>query len=227
MNYVISDIHGCYKQYKELLEKISFSDEDTLYVLGDSVDRGPEPIKVLDDLMARKNVVYIVGNHDVNMLRVMKMKRKKKMSKDEQLEYQEWRSDGGMITEEWLLTLSEEHRQKIYEYLENALLYEELVIEGKTFVLVHAGIQNFNPEKKMNEYELYELVEGRTNYSKRYFSDENTYLVTGHTPTFFIRGYGKAEVYKNNGHIAVDCGCAYGGKLAAYCLETGEVFYVK
>lgn len=227
MNYVISDIHGCYKQYKELLEKISFSNEDTLYVLGDSVDRGPEPIKVLDDLMARKNVVYIVGNHDVNMLRVMKMKRKKKMSKDEQLEYQEWRSDGGMITEEWLLTLSEEHRQKIYEYLENALLYEELIIDEKKYILVHAGIQNFNPEKKMNEYELYELVEGRTDYSKRYFSDENTYLVTGHTPTFFIRGYSKAEVYKNNGHIAVDCGCAYGGNLAAYCLETGEAFYVK
>ena len=38
MIYAVSDIHGCYRQYKEVLEKIAFSDEDTLYVLG-SFDR--------------------------------------------------------------------------------------------------------------------------------------------------------------------------------------------
>jgi serine/threonine protein phosphatase 1 len=41
MTYVIADIHGCYEQYKALLEKINFSASDTLYVLGDVIDRGP------------------------------------------------------------------------------------------------------------------------------------------------------------------------------------------
>ncbi len=54
MRYVISDIHGCYEQYRLLLEKIRFSDNDRLYVLGDAVDRGPEPIKVLQDMMRRR-----------------------------------------------------------------------------------------------------------------------------------------------------------------------------
>lgn len=54
MRYVISDIHGCYEQYRLLLEKIRFSDNDELYVLGDAVDRGPEPIKVLQDMMRRR-----------------------------------------------------------------------------------------------------------------------------------------------------------------------------
>lgn len=45
MKYIISDIHGCFDQYQKLLEKINFSSEDKLYVLGDAADRGPESIK--------------------------------------------------------------------------------------------------------------------------------------------------------------------------------------
>ena len=41
--YVISDIHGNYDLFMELLKKIKLSGKDTLYVLGDVVDRGPHP----------------------------------------------------------------------------------------------------------------------------------------------------------------------------------------
>ena len=44
MRYIIADIHGCYNEYINLLKKIKFTDKDTLYILGDVVDRGPEPI---------------------------------------------------------------------------------------------------------------------------------------------------------------------------------------
>ena len=72
MRYIIADIHGCYAEYRKLLEKIHFSEEDDLYILGDAMDRGPEPIKVIQDIMMRSNVVYIIGNHDYVMLHVMK-----------------------------------------------------------------------------------------------------------------------------------------------------------
>lgn len=65
MHWAISDIHGCYEEYRALLEKIHFSSQDTLYFLGDAVDRGPEPMKVVLDLAARKNVVPLLGNHDL------------------------------------------------------------------------------------------------------------------------------------------------------------------
>lgn len=61
MNYVISDIHGYYNQFIELLELIQLNDDDTLYVLGDVVDRGPNPIKTLLKLMEMPNAVCIVG----------------------------------------------------------------------------------------------------------------------------------------------------------------------
>ena len=49
--YVISDIHGEYDKFITLLEKIDLKDSDTLYILGDVVDRGPNPVKTLLKLM--------------------------------------------------------------------------------------------------------------------------------------------------------------------------------
>ena len=49
MIYAMSDIHGQYEQFLTLLEQIGIRKEDTLYILGDVVDRGPEPMKILKD----------------------------------------------------------------------------------------------------------------------------------------------------------------------------------
>ena len=64
MHYVMSDLHGCYEEYLELLRKIRFSDEDVLYVLGDVIDRGPETVTLLQDMMMRSNVIPLIGNHE-------------------------------------------------------------------------------------------------------------------------------------------------------------------
>ena len=64
MIYVMADIHGCYEEFMELLEKISFSEQDELFVLGDVLDRGSEPIKVMQEIMGRKNVTFLLGNHE-------------------------------------------------------------------------------------------------------------------------------------------------------------------
>ena len=50
MIYAMSDLHGCYELYRAMLEKIRFGNDDTLYVLGDCVDRGPEGIRIVRDL---------------------------------------------------------------------------------------------------------------------------------------------------------------------------------
>lgn len=66
--YVISDIHGEYERFMELLEEIELKDTDTLYVLGDVLDRGEHPIKVILKLMEMPNAFCIVGNHEVMAL---------------------------------------------------------------------------------------------------------------------------------------------------------------
>ena len=70
--YVISDIHGQYDMFMDLLEKISLQDSDTLYILGDILDRGPHPVKTLRKLMLMPNVICIVCNHELMALESMK-----------------------------------------------------------------------------------------------------------------------------------------------------------
>ena len=61
-SYVIADIHGEYDLFMELLDKIGLHDWDTLYILGDVVDRGPNPVKTLLKLMEMPNVVLFHKN---------------------------------------------------------------------------------------------------------------------------------------------------------------------
>lgn len=70
--YVISDIHGHYEKFEKMLKKIDLKDEDTLYVLGDILDRGPNPIKTLFKLMEMPNAICIVGNHELMALECFK-----------------------------------------------------------------------------------------------------------------------------------------------------------
>lgn len=236
MIYIISDIHGCYDEYMELLRKINFKDSDELYILGDIVDRGPHPIKVLQDMMMRSNVFPIIGNHDyvaLMMLRKLSVEITGDnvdnfMSNDDMISYMHWISDGGETTIKEFTTLDMEEREDILEYLEEEFsLYHDFSLNGKRYVLAHAGINDFEEDKDLEKYDLKDFLFYRADYNKRYFTDKNTYLVTGHTPTLKIRNDKKPLVYNGNGHIAIDCGCVYGGQLAVYCVDTGEVFYVK
>ena len=64
MNYVVGDIHGEYDRFIEIIKKIQLKDSDSLYILGDIVDRGSHPIKTLLKLMEMPNVICLVGNHE-------------------------------------------------------------------------------------------------------------------------------------------------------------------
>ena len=55
--YACSDIHGQYSLFQKMLDGISFSDKDTLFIVGDIIDRGPDSIPMLQDIMNRKNVI--------------------------------------------------------------------------------------------------------------------------------------------------------------------------
>ena len=64
MHYVMSDIHGCYEEFIEMLELINFKNEDDLYILGDILDRGENPIKILQYIKNKSNIHMLLGNHE-------------------------------------------------------------------------------------------------------------------------------------------------------------------
>lgn len=234
MRYLISDIHGCYEEYRELLDKINFSKDDELYILGDSMDRGPDSIKVIQDLIPRPNTTYIIGNHDYLMYYFMKkiiVKTAREifldyLPEDDLLDFTSWVQDGGEITLRQFIALSQSEQQAILKYLADASMYKVIEDRGKKYILTHAGIDNFSGGKNLNEYNCFDFIYARPDYTKRYYQDKNIYVVSGHTPTPLIRKDRFPIVYQGNGHIAIDCGCVFGGQIAAYCIETGEISYV-
>lgn len=71
MNYCVSDIHGCSKTLRALLRSISLTPTDTVYFLGDYVDRGPDSKGVLDIVMGMPNAICLKGNHEDMMLKAL------------------------------------------------------------------------------------------------------------------------------------------------------------
>lgn len=231
--YVMGDIHGEYDMFISLLEKIDLKDTDTLYVLGDVVDRGPHPIKVLLKLMEMPNAICLVGNHELMALECLEFLMQEITdisieSLDEKMmdNLVTWQYNGSMTTIDEFRELTHEMKREIIDYIKEFLIYEEITVSGKNFLLVHGGLGNYYPGKDIEDYSLKELVWDRAEYDIKYYDDK--YVVTGHTPTQSIIGNPRpGYIFKENNHIALDCGCnSPDGRLAAICLDTGKEYYI-
>ena len=227
MHYAISDIHGCLDKYLALLERISFSDGDTLFFLGDAADRGPDGIGVIRDLMRRPNVISLLGNHE-DMFRKTARCLGKKLTGDERRAYERtfrnWTErNGGLVTWEAYLRLEPEEQRRILAWMEGLPGSYEIALGGKAFLLAHAGVGLYQPEKPLSACELHDFIWERMDYRQVYY--KNKLLVTGHTPTAFIDPAMAGRILQRNNHIAIDCGAVYCGRLGCVCLETLEEFY--
>ena len=59
--YAVSDLHGQYGIFDKLLERIGFSEDDFMYVLGDAIDRGPDGVRILQRIMNAPNMDLLIG----------------------------------------------------------------------------------------------------------------------------------------------------------------------
>ena len=69
--YVMSDIHGNAERFNSIINQIELKPEDSLYVLGDVIDRYPDGIRILRLLMSLPNVKLLLGNHEYMMLEAL------------------------------------------------------------------------------------------------------------------------------------------------------------
>ena len=235
MLYVLSDIHGHYEAYRAILEAIRFSSRDILYVLGDVIDRGPDGIRILQDMMVRPNVVPILGNHELTaaaclswLLGEITEESLAALGQAQLAALQDWIANGGAPTLQALRPLCREERAEILEYLQDMELYAQVTAGGRSFVLVHAGLDHFSPHKPLEDYELEDFLFCRPNLDKTFY--KNQYLVYGHTPTrLLLQEAGEPpedKILRRGRQISIDCGRGFGGRLGCLCLDTLEEFYV-
>lgn len=233
MIYVMSDIHGEYEKYKAMLEKINFTDDDVLYVLGDVIDRGPESVKILADMSMRHNVYPIFGNHELMALDVLKVlavdvteeNYATHMTTEIINKMYVWQKNGGDVTLAQFRALHPEERLELIEYMEEFSPYEVCKIGSKKFILVHSTLgADFDETKPLDSLNFPFLAFDRISYNRRFFEDDNTFVVSGHTPTITI--HGSPTVYRCCNNINVDCGAVFGGRLACLCLNTMKEYYI-
>ena len=223
MTYVMSNLHGCYQKYKEMLAKINFKDTDVLYVLGDIVDYGDEPMELIADMSMRYNVYPVVGEHDYKAIRMLQqfdrmLKNDGTPDPEFIAEMTDWANHGGKVTLDGFRALDDEMREGVIDYLSDLALYEEVTIKDKTYLLVHAGIADFDPEADLDDYLPEDFVSTPADLNAVYYDDKT--LVVGHVPT------ASGRIERGEGVIAIDCGAYFDGQLACLCLENGEEFYV-
>lgn len=222
MTYVISNIHGNYQKFQNLLSQISFRDRDTLYLLGDLLDYGEESMELIDDISVRLNVFPIAGEHDFLAARMLKSITRMRESGERPdpvflAEMAEWMQDGGQATLDAFQRLDADAREGVIEYLEEMTLFEEVNVRGERYVLVHAGVADYTDGDDLGDYLPDDFFSEPLDPTRRLMSDAT--VVVGHTPT----KSGKIE--RGEGSIFLDCGVADGGRLACLCLENGEEFY--
>ena len=138
MIYVMSDIHGRQDRFEDILEQINLKDEDTLYILGDIVDRNPYGIAILKYIMDKPNIKMLLGNHELMMLEALQAKCKIFL----------WYSNGGEITHQRWKKYRLATREKMLEYLKALPFMTEIEVNGKRYRLVHGK----SPTKKQLAY---------------------------------------------------------------------------
>ena len=241
MTYVTSDIHGCYNKYIQMLKELDFTDDDTLYVLGDVIDRGDSSMKVLLDMSMRANVIPVMGNHEYAGYHVLKdvLSLMIEITEDSIEALSESSidiADMARTIEIWINeyeskpTLQEfralppDEREYLLEYIEEFSLYEIIEVNDKQYFLTHFGIPKGATLKNLHRYDGYDFIESTIDYNKEYFKD--TTIITGHLPTFVVGEEYRGRIYRKNNIINIDTGAVFGETLACLCLDTDEEFYV-
>ncbi len=225
MIYVMSDLHGEFAAYLAMMIKIGFSARDTVYVLGDVIDRGSGGVDLLLSMKETPGVVPLIGNHESLALPIMKAMRDgvpfDKIEKTKA--YRVWEAVGGGPTAAAFSSLKKDLKRRITDYIASFGIYDEIEVSGRRFHLSHT-LPPYDPGRDVHDVTFHEFIWGEPDYEKCY--DPDVTFITGHTPTAFIDRKSAGKIWRGNGHVAIDCGAVFeGGRLGCICLDTMEEIY--
>jgi serine/threonine protein phosphatase 1 len=218
--YAISDIHGCYRTFRRLVEEVlKVTKSDQLFLLGDYVDRGPSSKAVLDYIInlmeSGFNIFPLRGNHEDDLLDFAKGELRFLLWQLNRHKYPDIVQDGKLM-------------DKYYAFFDNLPYYYEL----DDYYLVHAGF-DFKSEKPFeNKTAMLWL---------RYFKPPEGVLngkrvIHGHDPVYMdvIAGHiekGYSTIPLDNGAVYVGKNKIFDtsrlGKLCAFDLDTEKLYTQK
>jgi hypothetical protein len=196
---VIGDIHGCYDELTELLEKAKVGENDRVVSVGDLISKGPKSREVLELFMTDARFSSVMGNHDLALRR-------------------RWNGEDVDLKPSQKETHKELKGEK--EAYVNFLNRLPFTIDLDTHLVVHAGLR---PNVELCSQTTGDMTRMRTLGGDRE-SDEGTpwYHVYYGDKIVLFGHWPASEPRRGKRAIGLDTGCVYGFTLTAYIIETDE-----
>lgn len=201
---VVGDIHGCYDELIELLERVSLRATDRVVAVGDLIVKGEKSREVLDLFMADARFSSVIGNHDLALLRF-------------------WRGEDVTLkpAQERAHRELSDGRERYANYLAALPGYLDLGAHA----VVHAGVR---PGVPLAEQALEDLTELRTLGPDRTERTGLPWYAMYNGPQMVLFGHWPSAAPRRGGHaMGLDTGCVYGFQLTAYIIEADEFVQVE
>ena len=223
----IADVHGCLKTLRKLIEeRISLNGDDSLYFVGDFIDRGPDSKGVLDYISRLAGDDYRIysvrGNHEEMLLESLmdpKFLPNWIYNGAETTIYSFGLDPGLFLTIETVYQIPSEYIQQI----EKLPYYIEL----EDYLIVHAGF-NFYMDDPFQDHHA--MIWSR---DMMYDPDKANHrtVIHGHTPVP-VEEIRQMIADPSPGLINIDAGCVYTeypglGNLVAFNLDNRELVVQK
>lgn len=215
MIYVMSDIHGNLKRFRNVMKQIDLKKEDHLYILGDCIDRCAHGVAILKEMHARPNVTILLGNHEHMMLEALTLQH------PENLYMRRWYRNGGNVTHARFKHCTKAYRAEVLDLIRQLPLNMEVTVNGVDYLLVHGAPVGFS---HMLNDRVMDAVWTRLECDDEMPAGKT--VIFGHTPTRRYQDAQPMRVFFGNRMIGIDCGAPrLEGRLACLRLDDMKVFY--
>ena len=222
MIYATSDWHGRdLKTVKALFKKVNFKDSDFCFVLGNVIDGGDSGVELLEWLMEQYNVELLLGSHEQLLLmneHLFTEGASPDLTPVQQALLAKWTQMGALPTVTALKKRKAAQREYIFEYLQDAALFETVNVNDRDYILTHSGLGHFSVTKKLGDYTPEELLWNTLKLTDRYFEDVTA--VFGHTPTADFGEEYDGKVLRTDTWVDINA-----GPLTLLRLDDGKAFY--
>lgn len=222
---VFSDIHGNYNLWNKI--KKFYKNNDTLIFLGDACDRGADGIKIMQEMLEDKRVIYLLGNHEEMFLDYIQRGIEESMIISNNIIV----ANGSLDTLKNYQNLSIEEQSKLIKMLKEKTKKYYIYINNnkQNFFLSHAGMDMCD----LNNIEEDKLLWDRSHINnKKPWNNKYKYwyIIHGHTPVQIIKPnkiIPEVVKYYNNHKIDIDMGTPSSKMVAVLDLNSLEIKYFK
>lgn len=222
--YAFTDLHGNYKLWDSIHNYLK--KDDIAFCLGDCCDRGPDGIKIMQEMLIDSRIIYLLGNHEVMLVDAV---NKSFESLDDYDKYI-LKENGTLETLYKYQELKKEQQEDLINKL-NQLPIKYLYInkDNKKIFLSHAGC---NPPHMFNANDIRFIWDRKHLTTEKWEWDSDLFIVHGHTPVQTLQGPTEERpnadqvlFYCNNHKIDLDLGSFVNNVVALLNLDTFEVLY--